>query len=32
MINRSPFVASVIHVNPLDITRKEQIHAIERIA
>ncbi len=32
MIDRSRFVASVHHVNPLDINKLGQIHAIERIA
>ncbi len=32
MIDRSHFVASVNHVNPLDIYKIEQIHAIGRIA
>lgn len=32
MINRSHKVASVNHVNPLDINKIEQIHAIKRIA
>ncbi len=31
-MDRSHFVASVHHVNPLDINKLEQIHAIERIA
>ena len=32
MIDRSHFVASVNHVDPLDINKIEQIHAIELIA
>ena len=32
MIDRRHFVASVNHVNPLDINMIEQLNAIERIA
>ncbi len=32
MMDRSHFVASVHHVNPLDIYKIEQMGAIERIA
>ena len=32
MMDRSPFVALVHHVNPLGINKSEQMGAIERIA
>lgn len=32
MMDRSPFVAPVNHVNPLDINKREQRGAMERIA